>query len=56
MFFWGGTPTFSFYFNNYTSGAGKTYTLGNVAPEAIGMIPRSVAEVFKKANEDPFNR
>ncbi|GAX79215.1 hypothetical protein CEUSTIGMA_g6655.t1 [Chlamydomonas eustigma] len=37
------------------TGAGKTYTLGNTEPDAIGMIPRAVAEVFKKAQEDPFH-
>ncbi len=37
------------------TGAGKTYTLGNTEPSCIGMIPRAVAEVFKKAREDPFH-
>ena len=37
------------------TGAGKTYTLGSICPEAIGVIPRAVAEVFRRAKEDPFN-
>ena len=37
-------------------GAGKTYTLSNTQPSAIGMIPRAVAEIFKKAAEDTLHR
>lgn len=37
------------------AGAGKTYTLGNTALSAIGMIPRAVAEIFSKAKDDPFH-
>jgi hypothetical protein len=37
------------------AGAGKTHTLGNTEPSAIGMIPRCVAEIFKTASSDPFN-
>ncbi|KAG1668504.1 hypothetical protein FOA52_012098, partial [Chlamydomonas sp. UWO 241] len=35
--------------------AGKTYTLGNNEPHAIGMIPRCAAEIFAKAKADPFH-
>ncbi|KAG2485040.1 hypothetical protein HYH03_016243 [Edaphochlamys debaryana] len=35
------------------TGAGKTYTLGNTAPDAIGMIPRAAAELFAAAGRDP---
>ena len=34
------------------AGAGKTYTLGNTAPDAIGMIPRAAAELFAAAEAD----
>ncbi|GIL67169.1 hypothetical protein Vafri_20615 [Volvox africanus] len=34
------------------TGAGKTYTLGNTAPDAIGMIPRAAAELFSAAARD----
>jgi len=37
------------------TGAGKTYTLGNVDPTAIGMIPRAVMEIFRAAQQDSFN-
>lgn len=37
------------------TGAGKTFTLGNTDPTAIGMIPRCVAEIFKQASGDPFH-
>lgn len=37
------------------TGAGKTHTLGNVQPTAIGMIPRAVAEIFRRAAEDPLH-
>lgn len=36
------------------TGAGKTYTLGNTEPQAIGMIPRCVGEIFNKATHDNF--
>eukprot|EP00798_Chlamydomonas_sp_ICE-L_P003293 gene3293-13319_t len=36
------------------TGTGKTYTLGNTQPSAIGMIPRAVAEIFQRANADQF--
>lgn len=28
------------------TGAGKTFTLSSIKPDAIGMIPRAAAEVF----------
>ncbi|GFR51944.1 hypothetical protein Agub_g14466 [Astrephomene gubernaculifera] len=34
------------------TGAGKTFTLGNTAPDAIGMIPRAAAELFAAAARD----
>ena len=34
------------------TGAGKTYTLGSIRPESIGVIPRAVAEIFKRAKDD----
>ncbi|KAF5829167.1 P-loop containing nucleoside triphosphate hydrolase protein [Dunaliella salina] len=37
------------------TGAGKTYTLGNIQPQAIGMIPRCAAEIFYQASSDPFH-
>ena len=37
------------------AGAGKTFTLGNVEPEAIGMVPRCIAEIFYQASVDPFH-
>lgn len=36
------------------TGAGKTYTLGNTTPSAIGMIPRCVAEIFKQVGPNGF--
>jgi hypothetical protein len=29
--------------------------LGNIEPNAIGMIPRAVAEIFKQADDDRIN-
>ncbi|KAL6760128.1 P-loop containing nucleoside triphosphate hydrolase protein [Haematococcus lacustris] len=37
------------------TGAGKTHSLMNIEPQAIGVIPRCVAEIFKKAAADPFH-
>jgi hypothetical protein len=34
------------------TGAGKTYTLSNMDPDAIGMTPRALADVFNKAAQD----
>lgn len=37
------------------TGAGKTYTLANMDPEAIGMTPRALADIFNKASQDVVN-
>lgn len=37
------------------TGAGKTYTLSSIQPEAIGMIPRAAAEVFAHIAADALN-
>ena len=37
------------------TGAGKTYTLSSIQPDAIGMIPRAAAEVFASIAGDPAN-
>ena len=34
------------------TGAGKTYTLSSIQPDAIGMIPRAAAEIFAAASGD----
>lgn len=34
------------------TGAGKTYTLSNMDPDAIGMTPRALADIFNKASQD----
>ena len=35
------------------TGAGKTYTLASIDPDAIGMIPRAAADVFSTIAADP---
>ena len=35
------------------TGAGKTFTLSSIKPDAIGMIPRAAAEVFAAIAADP---
>ena len=37
------------------TGAGKTYTLSSIQPEAIGMIPRAAAEIFAHISTDVVN-
>ena len=37
------------------TGAGKTYTLSSIQPEAIGMIPRAAAEIFAYISTDVLN-
>ncbi len=37
------------------TGAGKTYTLSSIQPEAIGMIPRAAAEIFAHISTDVLN-
>lgn len=37
------------------TGAGKTYTLSSIQPEAIGMIPRAAAEIFAHISADVLN-
>ncbi len=37
------------------TGAGKTHTLSNLAPEAIGMIPRAAADVFARIAANPMH-
>ena len=37
------------------TGAGKTYTLSSIQPDAIGMIPRAAAEVFAHISKDVLN-
>ena len=37
------------------TGAGKTYTLSSIQPEAIGMIPRAASEVFAHIAADVLN-
>ena len=37
------------------TGAGKTYTLSSIQPEAIGMIPRAASEVFAHIAADTLN-
>ena len=37
------------------TGAGKTYTLSSIQPEAIGMIPRAASEVFAHIAADALN-
>lgn len=37
------------------TGAGKTYTLSSIQPEAIGMIPRAASEVFAHTAADALN-
>ena len=37
------------------TGAGKTYTLSSIQPEAIGMIPRAASEVFAHIGTDVLN-
>ena len=37
------------------TGAGKTYTLSSIQPDAIGMIPRAAAEVFAHIAKDVIN-
>ena len=37
------------------TGAGKTYTLSSIEPNAIGMIPRAAAEVFAHISADSVN-
>jgi len=37
------------------TGAGKTYTLSSIQPEAIGMIPRVAAEIFAHISTDVLN-
>lgn len=37
------------------TGAGKTYTLSSIQPDAIGMIPRAAAEVFAHISKDVIN-
>ncbi len=34
------------------TGAGKTYTLSSIQPDAIGMMPRAAAEVFSDIAND----
>lgn len=35
--------------------AGKTYTLSNMEPDAIGMTPRALADIFNKSAIDVVN-
>ncbi|EIE22665.1 kinesin-domain-containing protein [Coccomyxa subellipsoidea C-169] len=37
------------------TGAGKTYTLSSIAPDAIGMMPRAASVVFSEIAGDPDN-
>ncbi|KAK9830355.1 hypothetical protein WJX72_011239 [[Myrmecia] bisecta] len=37
------------------TGAGKTYTLSSIQPDAIGMMPRAGAEIFEEISADPGN-
>ena len=37
------------------SGAGKTYTLSSIQPDALGMIARAAAEVFAHIAADVLN-
>eukprot|EP00892_Ulva_mutabilis_P006829 jgi/Ulvmu1/4518/UM002_0244.1 len=37
------------------TGAGKTYTLSNMEPDAIGMTPRALADIFNKSAIDVVN-
>jgi kinesin family protein 5 len=34
------------------TGAGKTYTLSSIAPDAIGMMPRAAANIFSAVASD----
>jgi hypothetical protein len=34
------------------TGAGKTFTLSSIKPDAIGMIPRAAAEIFSAISQD----
>ena len=36
-----------------SAGAGKTFTLSSLAPDNIGMMPRSAAAVFNGIKADP---
>lgn len=36
------------------TGAGKTYSMASIAADAIGMIPRAVAEVFQHIEQVCF--
>jgi len=37
------------------TGAGKTYTLSSIQPDAIGMMPRAAAEIFSDIANDPVH-
>ncbi|KAK9853102.1 hypothetical protein WJX84_005315 [Apatococcus fuscideae] len=37
------------------TGAGKTFTLSSIQPDAIGMMPRAAAEVFNAVAADPLH-
>ena len=37
------------------TGAGKTFTLSSIQPDAIGMMPRAAAEVFNAVLADPLH-
>lgn len=34
------------------TGAGKTFTLSSIKPDAIGMVPRAAAEIFSSMATD----